>query len=335
MAILSFQKPDKLIMLESTGNTGRFELRPLEPGYAQTIGNSLRRILLSSLEGFAISSIKIAGVDQEFQNIPGVIEGMQDIILNIKKVRLQRMVETTDTETAKITVSGKTEFTAEEISKGLSSFKVLNPELHICSLEPSVKFEIELTITKGRGFCPADEMRDENTAIGTIPVDAIYTPIVNVNWIQDDWRVEQKTDYEKLTMEITTDGSISPLNALQEAASILIYHFKLFADEKKLSLEASFESESKELGEEDLRMRNLLLTKLSDMGLSVRAYNCLKAADIDTFADLVSYSRNELMKFRNFGRKSLSEIDALVEKMKLSFGMDVAKYNIDIKKKAN
>lgn len=335
MAILSFQKPDKLIMLESTGNTGRFELRPLEPGYAQTIGNSLRRILLSSLEGFAISSIKIAGVDQEFQNIPGVIEGMQDIILNLKQVRLQRMVETTDTETAKITVSGKTEFTAEEISKGLSSFKVLNPELHICSLEPSVKFEIELTITKGRGFVPADEMRDENTAIGTIPVDAIYTPIVNVNWIQDNWRVEQKTDYEKLTMEITTDGSISPLNALQEAASILIYHFKLFADEKKLSLEATFESESKELGEEDLRMRNLLLTKLSDMGLSVRAYNCLKAADIDTFADLVSYSRSELMKFRNFGRKSLSEIDALVEKMKLSFGMDVAKYNIDIKKKAN
>ncbi|MCQ2185768.1 MAG: DNA-directed RNA polymerase subunit alpha [Bacteroidales bacterium] len=335
MAILSFQKPDKLIMLESTGNTGRFELRPLEPGYAQTLGNSLRRILLSSLEGFAISSIKIAGVDQEFQNIPGVIEGMQDIILNLKQVRLQRMVESTDTETAKITVSGKTEFTAEEISKGLSSFKVLNPELHICSLEPSVKFEIELTITKGRGFVAADEQRDENTAIGTIPVDAIYTPIVNVNWIQDNWRVEQKTDYEKLTMEITTDGSISPLNALQEAAGILIYHFKLFADEKKLTLEAPFESEREELDEEALRMRNLLLTKLSDMGLSVRAYNCLKAADIDTFADLVSYSRTELMKFRNFGRKSLSEIDALVERMKLSFGMDVTKYNIDTKKKAN
>jgi len=320
-------------MLEGEGNKGVFELRPLEPGYAQTIGNSLRRILLGSLEGFAISSIKIAGVDQEFQNIPGVIEGMQDIILNIKAVRLQRMVETIDSETAKITVSGKTEFTAEEISKGLSSFKVLNPELHICSLEPSVKLEIELTITKGRGFVPADEMRDENTPIGTIPVDAIYTPIVNVNWLQDDCRVEQKTDYEKLTLEITTDGSITPLNALQEAASILIYHFKLFADEKKLSLESAFESDSKELGEEDLRMRNLLLTKLSDMGLSVRAYNCLKAADIDTFADLVSYSRAELMKFRNFGRKSLSEIDALVEKMKLSFGMDVSKYNIDIKKK--
>ena len=333
MAILSFQKPDKLIMLEGNGHTGRFELRPLEPGYAQTIGNSLRRILLSSLEGFAITSIKITGVDQEFQNIPGVIEGMQDIILNIKRVRLQRMVESTDTETARIAVSGKTEITAEDISKGLSSFKVLNPELHICSLEPSVKFDMTLTITKGRGFVPADEMRDENAVVGTIPVDAIYTPIVNVNWIQDDWRVEQKTDYEKLTMEITTDGSITPLAALQEAASIIIYHFKLFADEKKLSMESSFETESKELGEEDLRMRNLLLTKLSDMGLSVRAYNCLKAADIDTFADLVSYSRQELMRFRNFGRKSLSEIDQLVEKMKLSFGMDVSKYNIDIKKK--
>ena len=333
MAILSFQKPDRLIMLEGSGNTGRFELHPLEPGYAQTIGNSLRRILLSSLEGFAISSIRIHGVDQEFQNIPGVIEGMQDIILNIKQIRLQRMVETVDTETTTITVSGKTEFTAEEISKGLSSFKVLNPELHICSLEPSVKIEMELTVTKGRGFVPADEVKIDGMPVGTIAVDATYTPIVNVNWIADSWRVEQKTDYEKLTMEITTDGSIKPLNALQEAAGILIYHFRLFADEKKLSQESAFESESKELGEEDLRMRNLLLTKLTDMGLSVRAFNCLKAADIDTFADLVSYGRNELMKFRNFGKKSLNEIDALVERVNLSFGMDVSKYNIDIKKK--
>jgi len=332
MAILSFQKPDKLIMLDGEGNTGRFELRPLEPGYAQTLGNSLRRILLSSLEGFAISSIRIAGVDQEFQNIPGVLEGMQDIILNIKQVRLQKMVESAEGETAKITISGKTEFTAEEISKGLSSFKVLNPELHICSLEPSVKLEIELVITKGRGFVPADEMRDDNAPIGTIAVDAIYTPIVNVNWLQDDCRVEQKTDYEKLTMEITTDGSITPLNAIQEAAGILIYHFKLFADEKKLTHESTFDSNDTTISEDDLRMRTLLLTKLSDMGLSVRAYNCLKAADIDTFADLVSYSRQELMKFRNFGRKSLGEIDALVERMNLSFGMDVSKYNIEIKK---
>ena len=333
MAILAFQKPDKVIMLEGTDTVGRFEFRPLEPGYGQTIGNALRRILLSSLEGFAISSIKISGVNDEFDTIPGVIEGMQDIILNLKQVRLKQMVESVDTETANITVSGKQEFTAEEISKGLSSFKVLNPELHICSLEPSVKIEISLTITKGRGFVPADEERDVNTPIGTIPVDSIYTPIRKVNWTVDNWRVEQKTDYEKLNLEIVTDGSISPEAALQEAANILIYHFRLFTDDNKLTLENSVETESKELDEESLRTRHLLLTKLSDMGLSVRAYNCLKAADIDTFADLVSYSRAELMKFRNFGRKSLNEIDIIVEKMKLSFGMDVRKYNIEPKKK--
>ena len=333
MAILAFQKPDKVIMLEGTETVGRFEFRPLEPGYGQTIGNALRRILLASLEGFAISQIKVAGVNEEFQTIPGVIEGMQDIILNLKQVRFRRMVDTVDTETANITISGKQEFTAEDISKGLSSFKVLNPELHICSLEPSVKLEISLTITKGRGFVPAEEMRDENTPIGTIPVDAIYTPIKKVNWTVENYRVEQKTDYEKLLLEIVTDGSISPEAALQDAANILIYHFKLFTDDKKISLENAVESDSKELDEESLRMRHLLLTKLSDMGLSVRAFNCLKAADIDTFADLVSYSRAELMKFRNFGRKSLNEIDLLVEKMKLNFGMDVTKYNIEPKKK--
>ena len=333
MAILAFQKPDKVIMLEGTDTVGRFEFRPLEPGYAQTIGNALRRILLSSLEGFAISSIKVAGVDDEFTTIPGVIEGMQDIILNLKQVRFKRMVDTVDSEVANITISGKQEFTAEDIYRGLSSFQVLNPELHICSLEPSVKLEITLTVTKGRGFVPAEELRDENTPIGTIPVDAIYTPIKKVNWTVENWRVEQKTDYEKLNIEIVTDGSISPNAALQDAANILIYHFKLFTDDKKLTLENTVESDSKELDEESLRMRHLLLTKLSDMGLSVRAYNCLKAADIDTFADLVSYSRAELMKFRNFGRKSLGEIDILVEKMKLSFGMDVTKYNIEIKKK--
>ena len=306
MAILAFQKPDKVIMLEGTDTVGRFEFRPLEPGYAQTIGNALRRILLSSLEGF---------------------------VLNLKQVRFKRMVDTVDSEVANIVISGKQEFTAEDISKGLSSFKVLNPELHICSLETAVKLEITLNISKGRGFVPADENRDENTPIGTIPVDAIYTPIVNVNWSMENWRVEQKTDYEKLNLEIETDGSITPNVALQEAANILIYHFKLFTDDKKLSLESAVESDSKELDEESLRMRHLLLTKLSDMGLSVRAYNCLKAADIDTFADLVSYSRAELMKFRNFGRKSLNEIDQLVEKMKLSFGMDVTKYNIEPKKK--
>ncbi len=320
-------------MLEGTDTVGRFEFRPLEPGYGQTIGNALRRILLSSLEGFAITSIKVSGVDQEFATIPGVIEGMQDIILNLKQVRFKRMVETVDSEVANIVISGKQEFTAEDISKGLSSFKVLNPELHICSLEPAVKIEMTLNVGKGRGFVPADENRDPEAVIGTIPVDAIYTPIKNVNWTVENWRVEQKTDYEKLNLEIVTDGSITPNVALQEAANILIYHFKLFTDDKKLSLESTIESESKELDEESLHMRHLLLTKLSDMGLSVRAYNCLKAADIDTFADLVSYSRNELMKFRNFGRKSLNEIDLLVEKMKLSFGMDVTKYNIEPKKK--
>ena len=320
-------------MLEGTVTVGRFEFRPLEPGYGQTIGNALRRILLSSLEGFAITSIKISGVDQEFATIPGVIEGMQDIILNLKQVRFKRMVETVDSEVANIVISGKQEFTAEDISKGLSSFKVLNPELHICSLEPAVKLEITLSVSKGRGFVPADENRDPEAVIGTIPVDAIYTPIKNVNWTVENWRVEQKTDYEKLNLEIVTDGSITPNVALQEAANILIYHFKLFTDDKKLSLESSIEAESKELDEESLHMRHLLLTKLSDMGLSVRAYNCLKAADIDTFADLVSYSRAELMKFRNFGRKSLNEIDLLVEKMKLSFGMDVTKFNIEPKKK--
>jgi len=326
MAILAFQKPDKVIMLEGTDTVGRFEFRPLEPGYGQTIGNALRRILLASLEGFAISQIKISGVDQEFATITGVIEGMQDIILNLKQVRFKRMVESVDSEVANIVVSGKNEFTAEDISKGLSSFKVLNPEQHICSLEPSVTLEISLTITKGRGFVPAEEMRDENTPIGTIPIDAVYTPIRKVNWTVENWRVEQKTDYEKLNLEIITDGSISPNQALQEAANILIYHFKLFTDDKKISLESTVESDSKELDEESLRMRHLLLTKLSDMGLSVRAYNCLKAAEIDTFADLVSYSRNELMK-------SLNEIDLLVERMKLQFGMDVRKYNIEPKKK--
>lgn len=333
MAILAFQKPDKVIMLESTDSYGRFEFRPLEPGYGQTIGNALRRILLASLEGFAISQIKISGVDQEFATIPGVIEGMQDIILNLKEVRFRRMVESVDTETANIVISGKQEFTAEDISKGLSSFMVLNPDQHICTLEPSVKLEIAITITKGRGFVPSEELGDENTPIGTIPVDAIYTPIRKVNWSVENYRVEQRTDYDKLTLEIETDGSISPSSALHEAANILIYHFKLFTDDKKMSVEDALEPETKELDEESLRTRHLLLTKLSDMGLSVRAFNCLKAADIDTFADLVVYSRAELMKFRNFGRKSLNEIEVLVDKMKLSFGMDVSKYNITVVKK--
>ncbi len=330
MAILAFQKPDKVIMLDSTDTFGRFEFRPLEPGYGTTIGNALRRILLSSLEGFAITSIKIEGVRHEFDTIPGVIENVIDIVLNLKQIRFKRMIEDVDGEMVTITVGGKQEFTAGDISKGLSSFTVLNPELHICSMEPTVEFKMDIKIGKGRGYVPADENKVETAPVDTIAIDSIFTPIKNVNFKVEDWRVEQKTDYEKLTLEITTDGSIHPKEALKEAAKILIYHFMLFSDEK-ISLETTTEVESKELDEESLRMRHLLLTKLSDMELSVRALNCLKAANIETFADLVSHQRAELMKFRNFGKKSLSEIDALVDRLKLNFGMDISKYNIDSK----
>lgn len=332
MAILAFQKPDKVIMLDSTETFGKFEFHPLEPGYGITIGNALRRILLSSLEGFAITSIKIQGVDHEFATIPGVIESVIDIVLNLKQVRFKRMIEGEDSEVVTVTVSGKQDFTAEDISKNLSSFKVLNPELHICSMEPSVKLVIEMRIGKGRGYVPAEENKIEGAPFGTIPVDSIFTPIKNVKYSVENWRVEQKTDYEKLNIEIVTDGSIHPKEALKEAAKILIHHFMLFSDEK-ISLETTPEVVSNELDEESLRMRHLLLTKLSDMELSVRALNCLKAAEIETFADLVSHQRSELMKFRNFGKKSLTEIDMLIDRLKLSFGMDVTKYNIELKKK--
>ena len=330
MAILAFQKPDKVIMLDATDTFGRFEFRPLEPGYATTIGNALRRILLSSLEGFAITSIRIEGVAHEFDTIPGVIESVVDIILNLKQVRLKRMIEEEESESATVTVSGKQEFTAADLSKSLSSFTVLNPDLHICTMEPSVKIVMDFTVGKGRGYVPADENKDENAPVGTIAIDSIYTPIKNVNFAREDWRVEQKTDYEKLIIEITTDGSIHPKEALKEAATILIQHFMLFSD-SKITLEAPVEVENKELDEESLRMRHLLLTKLSDMELSVRALNCLKAANNETFADLVSHQRSELMKFRNFGKKSLNEIDLLVDRLKLNFGMDISKYNIEKK----
>ena len=319
-------------MLDSTDTTGRFEFRPLAPGYGTTIGNALRRILLSSLEGFAITSIRIHGVEHEFATIPGVMEGVIDIVLNLKQVRFKRMVESEESEAVTVTVSGKSEFTAEDISKSLSSFKVLNPELKICSMEPSVKFVIDIKIGKGRGFVLAEENKSDDAPQGTIPIDSIFTPIKNVNFSTENWRVEQKTDYEKLNLEITTDGSITPKDALKEAAKILIYHFMLFSDEK-ISMETTKEVVSNELDEESLRMRHLLLTKLSDMELSVRALNCLKAAEIETFADLVSHQRPDLMKFRNFGKKSLTEIDMLMDRLKLSFGMDVTKYNIEVKKK--
>ena len=332
MAILAFQKPDKVIMLDASDTFGRFEFRPLEPGYGITIGNALRRILLSSLEGFAITSIRIDGVAHEFDTIPGVIESVVDIVLNLKQVRFKRMVEDMDSEAISIVVSGKQEFTAEDISKNLSNFKVLNPELHICSMEPTVKLVMDLKIGKGRGYVPADENKVDMAPVDTIAIDSIFTPIKNVKYTVDPWRVEQKTDYEKLNLEITTDGSIHPKEALKEAAKILIYHFMLFSDEK-VTPETPVEVDSKELDEEALRMRHLLLTKLSDMELSVRALNCLKAANIDTFADLVSHQRGELMKFRNFGKKSMNEIEMLIEKVKLGFGMDVTKYGIEPKPK--
>ncbi len=330
MAILAFQKPDKVIMLDATETFGRFEFRPLEPGYGITVGNALRRILLSSLEGYAITAVKIQGVDHEFATIPGVIETVVDIILNIKQIRFKRMIEGEDSEIVNVSVSGKQSFSAEDISKQLSSFKILNPELQICTMEPSVKLSMELRIGKGRGYVPAEENRPEDAAIGLIPIDSIFTPIKNVTYSVENWRVEQKTDFEKLNIEITTDGSIHPKDALREAAKILIHHFMLFSDEK-ITLETPIEVVSSELDEESLRMRHLLITKLADMELSVRALNCLKAADIETFAELVSLQRTELMKFRNFGKKSLSEIDNLVERYKLNFGMDVTKYNIEKK----
>jgi len=334
MAILAFQKPDKVIMLDATDTFGRFEFRPLEPGYGITVGNALRRILLSSLEGFAITSIRIDGVSHEFDTISGVIESVVDIILNLKQVRLRRMIEDVDSEVVNVTVSGKQEFTAEDISKSLSSFKVLNPDLHICSMEPSVKLNIEMRIGKGRGYVPSEENKVDNAPLGTIAIDSIFTPIKNVKYSVEDWRVEQKTDYEKLNIEITTDGSIHPKEALKEAATILIQHFWLFSDEK-ITLETAVEQDSKQLDEESMRMRHILLTKLSDMELSVRALNCLKAANIETFADLVCHQRTDLMKFRNFGKKSLNEIDMLMDRLKLNFGMDITKYNIEIKAQEN
>ena len=328
MAILAFQKPDEVIMVEGSDTKGVFEFRPLEPGFGITIGNALRRILLSSLEGFAITSVKIEGVEHEFATIPGVIEGVIDIILNLKKVRFKRMIGTEEGEKITFTVGGKKEFTAEDISKKLSSFMVLNPEQHICSMEESVKLVITLTIGKGRGWVPAEENKDENAPVGTIAIDSIFTPIINVKYTVAPYRLAQKTDYESLSLEITTDGSINPKDALLEAAKILIYHFMLFSEEK-IEIEDPGKTDDNPLDEDEMRMRQLLNTKLTDQDLSVRAINCLKAADIETFADLVSHQKSELMKFRNFGKKSMTEIEALVEKYNLHFGMDISKYNIE------
>lgn len=328
MAILAFQKPDKVLMLEADNCFGKFEFKPLEPGYGITIGNALRRILLSSLEGYAISSIKIDGVKHEFDTIPGVKEDVTNIILNLKKVDLKQIVEDADSEKALINVSGQEVFTAGDISKVLTGFEVLNPDLVICHLDPGASFSIELTINKGRGWTPADENAVGIDDIHVIAIDSIYTPIKNVKYTVENFRVDQKTDYDKLTLEITTNGSILPKDALKEAAKILIYHFMLFSDEK-ITLETSDTEDNEEFDEEVLHMRQLLKSKLVDMDLSVRALNCLKSAEVETLGELVAFNRNDLLKFRNFGKKSLTELDELLANLGLSFGMDISKYKLD------
>jgi len=327
--ILDFIKPDKVIMLESTPTKGVFEFRPLEPGYGITIGNAIRRVLHASLEGYAICSIRISGIDHEFATIPGVIDDVTNIILNLKQVRFRRIEGIdTDTETIKVPVAGMTALKAGELNKYLHDFEVLNPELQLCEMDESADFEIEMTINKGRGYVPADENRKPDDAIGVLAIDSIYTPIRKVRYAIDQYRVEQRTDYEKLTLEIETDGSILPKEALKEAAKILIFHFMLFSDEK-IIIEEQEKSNNSALDEEILRMRQLLNSRLSDMDLSVRALNCLKAAEVETLGQLVKYHRADLLKFRNFGKKSLTELDELLERNGLAFGMDIAKYKLD------
>ena len=328
MAILAFQKPDKVIMLEANDFYGKFEFRPLEPGFGITIGNALRRILLSSLEGFAISCIKIDGVEHEFATIPGVIDDVTNIILNLKQVRLKRLVEDAEGEVFTINVSGREDLRAGDFNDVMSNFEVLNPELVICRMDTSASFNMELTIIKGRGYLPADENKMVTPEIGIIPIDAIFTPIRNVKYDPQPYRVEQKTDYENLVLEITTDGSIHPKEALKEAARILIHHFMLFSDER-IALEINDGKGDDEFNEEVLHMRQLFKTKLADLDLSVRALNCLKAADIETLGQLCSIQRSELLKFRNFGKKSLTELDAKLVSLNLSFGMDLTKYKLD------
>ncbi len=328
MAILNFQKPDKVIMNSSTEMEGQFEFRPLEQGYGLTIGNALRRVLLSSLEGFAFTSIRIDGVEHEFSTIKGVVEDVTEIILNLKQVRFKRQIEDQESETIKVSISNQEQFTAGDLGKYISAFQVLNPDLVICNMDTSVKLEMELTIEKGRGYVPAEENKRPESPIGTIFMDSIYTPIKNVKYSIENYRVEQKTDFEKLIIDIETDGSIHPKDALTEAAKILIHHFMLFSDER-FALEETVKEEVNEYDEEALHMRQLLKTKLTDLDLSVRALNCLKAAEVETLGDLVTYTKNDLMKFRNFGKKSLTELEELVDNKGLQFGMDLGKYKLD------
>ena len=328
MAILNFQKPDKVIMIDSSDFEGRFEFRPLEPGYGLTVGNALRRVLLSSLEGFAITSVKIEGVEHEFSTISGIVEDVTEIILNLKQIRFKRQIEEVDNELVSISISGQDKIVAGDFQKFISGFQILNSDQIICNLESKVKLQIELTIEKGRGYVTSEENKNQTAQLGTIFMDSIFTPIKNVKYHVEDFRVEQKTDYEKLVFDIITDGSISPQDALTDAARILIHHFMLFSDER-ITLEADEIAKTETYDEESLHMRQLLKTKLTDMDLSVRALNCLKAAEVETLGDLVSFNKNDLMKFRNFGKKSLTELEELVLLKGLSFGMDLSKYKLE------
>ena len=331
MAILQFIKPDKVILLNSTPAKGQFEFRPLEPGFGLTIGNALRRVLLSSLEGYAITSIKIEGVEHEFSTIPGVIEDVTEIILNLKQLRLKATTENAPAEQVSVKVSNKTTVTAGDFSNAIKGFEVLNPDLVICNMAKDVSFEIKFNIDKGRGYVPSEQNKSNNAPIGTIAIDSIFTPIKKVQYSVENYRVEQKTDYEKLVLDIETDGSISPQNALTEASKILIYHFMLFSDER-ITLETEAAKASIQYDEETLHTRQLLKSKLVDMDLSVRALYCLKAAEVETLGELVSFSKSDLMKFRNFGKKSLTELEELVHSKGLSFGFDVSKYKLDADK---
>lgn len=328
MAILQFIKPDKVILLNSDNFKGKFEFRPLEPGYGITIGNALRRVLLSSLEGYAISSIKIEGVEHEFSTISGVIEDVTEIILNLKQVRFKAKSENQANEHASVKIYGKEVITAGDLESGLDGFEIINKDLVICNLDKSVTFEIAFNVEKGRGYVSSEQNKSNNAPIGTIAIDSIFTPIKKVQFAVEDYRVEQKTDYNKLILDIETDGSITPQNALTEASKILIYHFMLFSDER-ITLETESVKASIQYDEETLHIRQLLKSKLADMDLSVRALNCLKAAEVETLGELVSYSKSDLMKFRNFGKKSLTELEELVNSKSLNFGFDVAKYKLD------
>ena len=328
MALFNFQKPDKVIMIDSDKFEGKFEFRPLEPGYGLTVGNALRRVMLASLEGFAITTVRIDKVDHEFSTLPGVVEDVTEMILNFKQVRFKQQIDSVDSESVSVAISGQKQLTAGDLQKFISGFEVLNPELVICNLDESVHLNFEFTIEKGRGYVPAEENKKATAPIGTIAIDSIYTPIKNVKYTIENFRVEQKTDYEKLIFEIITDGSIHPKDALTEAAKTLIHHFMLFSDER-ITLEADEIAETETYDEESLHMRQLLKTKLIDMDLSVRALNCLKAAEVDTLGDLVSFNKSDLMKFRNFGKKSLTELEELVVAKGLNFGMDLAKYKLD------